>query len=225
MQDMGTRRTADQEPTMQCLFRSSDLMFLLHAAAERMAADLDRAAVEMGLKDVRDWFVLAALDDGQQRTQLELSRMVCVDKTTLISVLDRLEQHQLIIRTVDPADRRVRIPQITPAGRRVYAKFATARDAAEARALDGIDPEQRAAIVLRYLLEYTPGEIARMLELPRGTVNSRLRRGLDRDGVGRVAHGCFPAAVVGRVHGEAWPRRQVEFEELGSRPADGNAQA
>ena len=34
-------------------------------------------------------------------------------------------------------------------------------------------------IVLRYVLEYTPGEIARMLELPRGTVNSRLRRGLD----------------------------------------------
>jgi RNA polymerase sigma-70 factor (ECF subfamily) len=29
------------------------------------------------------------------------------------------------------------------------------------------------------LLEYSPGEIARALELPRGTVNSRLRRGLD----------------------------------------------
>ncbi|HVW48535.1 MAG TPA: RNA polymerase sigma factor [Solirubrobacterales bacterium] len=49
-----------------------------------------------------------------------------------------------------------------------------------AAALAALDPEQRAAIVLRYLLEYTPGEIARMLELPRGTVNSRLRRGLDR---------------------------------------------
>jgi RNA polymerase sigma-70 factor (ECF subfamily) len=34
-------------------------------------------------------------------------------------------------------------------------------------------------IVLRYLLDYTPGEIAELLELPRGTVNSRLRRGLD----------------------------------------------
>ncbi len=33
--------------------------------------------------------------------------------------------------------------------------------------------------MLRYLLEYTPGEIAAMLDLPRGTVNSRLRRGLD----------------------------------------------
>ena len=34
-------------------------------------------------------------------------------------------------------------------------------------------------IVLRYLLEHTPGEIAEMLDLPRGTVNSRLRRALD----------------------------------------------
>jgi RNA polymerase sigma-70 factor (ECF subfamily) len=33
--------------------------------------------------------------------------------------------------------------------------------------------------VLRYVLDYSPGEIARMLGLPRGTVNSRLRRGLD----------------------------------------------
>jgi RNA polymerase sigma-70 factor (ECF subfamily) len=47
-------------------------------------------------------------------------------------------------------------------------------------ALAGLDPEHRAVVVLRYVLEYTPGEIARMLELPRGTVNSRLRRGLDR---------------------------------------------
>jgi RNA polymerase sigma-70 factor (ECF subfamily) len=46
-------------------------------------------------------------------------------------------------------------------------------------ALASLPPDQRAVIVMRYLLEYTPGEIARMLGLPRGTVNSRLRRGLD----------------------------------------------
>jgi RNA polymerase sigma-70 factor (ECF subfamily) len=46
--------------------------------------------------------------------------------------------------------------------------------------IDELSPEHRAVIVLRYVLEYTPGEIARLLELPRGTVNSRLRRGLDR---------------------------------------------
>ena len=47
-------------------------------------------------------------------------------------------------------------------------------------ALAQLPVEQRAVVVLRYLLDYTPGEIARMLDLPRGTVNSRLRRGLDR---------------------------------------------
>src|SRR3954453_17532335 len=39
--------------------------------------------------------------------------------------------------------------------------------------------EHRGVVVMRPLLEYTPGEIARALDLPRGTVNSRLRRGLD----------------------------------------------
>jgi RNA polymerase sigma-70 factor (ECF subfamily) len=47
-------------------------------------------------------------------------------------------------------------------------------------ALAELSPEHRAVVVLRYILEYTPGEIAEMLSLPRGTVNSRLRRGLDR---------------------------------------------
>ncbi len=47
-------------------------------------------------------------------------------------------------------------------------------------ALASLSPEHRAVVVLRYLLEYTPGEIAEALELPRGTVNSRLRRALDR---------------------------------------------
>jgi RNA polymerase sigma-70 factor (ECF subfamily) len=55
-----------------------------------------------------------------------------------------------------------------------------------AAALSSLPPEQVAVIVLRYLLEYTPGEIAKLLGVPRGTVNSRLRRGLDRLG-GRLA--------------------------------------
>ena len=53
------------------------------------------------------------------------------------------------------------------------------RDDELLRELDRLSPEHRAVIVLRYLLEYTPGEIARLLDLPRGTVNSRLRRALD----------------------------------------------
>jgi RNA polymerase sigma-70 factor (ECF subfamily) len=48
-----------------------------------------------------------------------------------------------------------------------------------AAALAELSPEHRAVIVLRHLFDYTPGEIAELTGLPRGTVNSRLRRGLD----------------------------------------------
>jgi RNA polymerase sigma-70 factor (ECF subfamily) len=47
-------------------------------------------------------------------------------------------------------------------------------------ALQELPPEQRAMVVMRHLLEFTPGEIAKTLGLPRGTVNSRLRRALDK---------------------------------------------
>jgi RNA polymerase sigma-70 factor (ECF subfamily) len=46
-------------------------------------------------------------------------------------------------------------------------------------ALARLDADHRAVIVMRYLLELSPGEIARAIGIPRGTVNSRLRRGLD----------------------------------------------
>jgi RNA polymerase sigma-70 factor, ECF subfamily len=48
------------------------------------------------------------------------------------------------------------------------------------QALASLSPDHRAVVVLRYLLEYTPGEIADLLGVPRGTVNSRLRRALDQ---------------------------------------------
>src|SRR4051794_23456157 len=38
-------------------------------------------------------------------------------------------------------------------------------------ALAALPAEHRGVIVVRHLLEYTPGEIAEMLDLPRGTVN------------------------------------------------------
>jgi RNA polymerase sigma-70 factor (ECF subfamily) len=69
---------------------------------------------------------------------------------------------------------------LTEADRRSSGSGAQHDTARLAAALADLTPEHRAVVVLRYLLEYTPGEIAELLDLPRGTVNSRLRRGLDR---------------------------------------------
>jgi RNA polymerase sigma-70 factor (ECF subfamily) len=46
-------------------------------------------------------------------------------------------------------------------------------------AIAALPDDQRVVVVLRHLLELTPSEIAEVVGVPRGTVNSRLRRGLD----------------------------------------------
>ena len=104
-----------------------------------------------------------------------------------VRALDRFDRrrpfgpwlHRIVVnRAIDWARARALRPEAeqVDAGR---ARAARARRASCCAELGALSPEHRAVIVLRYLLEYTPGEIAELLELPRGTVNSRLRRGLD----------------------------------------------
>ena len=87
--------------------------------------------------------------------------------------------HRIVVnRAIDWARRRQLRGEV--GGDAVAAEPAPERERVDVvESLAALSPDHRAVIVLRYLLEYTPGEIAAMLELPRGTVNSRLRRGLD----------------------------------------------
>ena len=99
---------------------------------------------------MRDWIVLSALIAEPGRTQLALGHALGLDKTTLTSLLDRLETNGLIVRSLDPEDRRARIPETTTAGRRIQARVTRARDDAEAELLKAFSaPEQR---LLRDLL-------------------------------------------------------------------------
>jgi DNA-binding MarR family transcriptional regulator len=119
-----------------------DLSLLTHLAAEGMRSVLDRLCREQGLKDARDWFVLHALSSGLLRTQLEIARLVCIDKTTLTALLDRLEDAGFIIRVTDKHDRRARIPQTTDAGRRVFDAVTKNHDAVQQSLLADVSPDQ-----------------------------------------------------------------------------------
>ena len=103
-------------------------------------------------------------------------------------------RRQAPVRALDQPDRgqprdRLR-PRSRALRREVGAELADARRGAGAgrgdlrraarRRWPSSAPEQRAVVVLRYLLDWTPGEIAPGAGIPRGTVNSRLRRALDR---------------------------------------------
>ncbi len=113
----------------------AEITWLLHRAAQRMRTVTGNQAEKHGLS-LRDHIVLSALDKTPGLTQVELAKTLGLDKTTLMSQLDRLERHGLIIRRPDPRDRRARIPELTEAGDRLRAQVAAASTAAETAALN-----------------------------------------------------------------------------------------
>ena len=122
-----------------------DLTWLAHRAADALGAAFNKVSRDAGLADLRDWLVLALISsDGTQRTQLQIATQLGIDKSTLVPLLDRLERDGLIVRTSSERDRRVRIPQATPAGIEVVKKVAIARDAAINDRLAAIPPSERA---------------------------------------------------------------------------------
>jgi RNA polymerase sigma-70 factor, ECF subfamily len=89
--------------------------------------------------------------------------------------------HRIVVnRAIDYARARELRREVAATGvEPAAAPDRTAPDDDVLAALAALPPDQRAVIVMRHLLGFTPGEIASALGLPRGTVNSRLRRGLD----------------------------------------------
>lgn len=108
--------------------------------------------------DVSMWgyAVLTALADEPMRTQAALARAIGADKTRIIATLDELQERELIEREPDPADRRVRLLRLTPAGRQVYATVRAGIRAAEDDLLGDLTPADRRAF-LRALQRLSAG--------------------------------------------------------------------
>jgi RNA polymerase sigma-70 factor (ECF subfamily) len=105
-----------------------------------------------------------------------------------IRALDRFDRrrpfgpwlHRITVnRAIDHARARAhrRETELSPAA--VAPEVTDGFDSEIVAAMGRLAPEQRTVLVLRHVLDYTPGEIATLLGIPRGTVNSRLRRALD----------------------------------------------
>jgi RNA polymerase sigma-70 factor, ECF subfamily len=88
--------------------------------------------------------------------------------------------HRIVVNRAIDWTRARRLRREVELGDYVPAPPAPEQNGDALAGIGDLGAEQRAVVVLRYVLEYTPGEIAEILDLPRGTVNSRLRRGLDR---------------------------------------------
>jgi MarR family transcriptional regulator, organic hydroperoxide resistance regulator len=136
------------------ILRTSDLNWLLHRAAQRIGEALEAEANRFGV-GMRGQLVLSALISEAGRTQLALGAALGLDKTTLTTVLDKLERDGLVRRLPHPTDRRVRIPAITEAGRELHQRVDDAVHVVEENLLRPLDPAERKnlEVALRRLVD------------------------------------------------------------------------
>ena len=106
---------------------------------------MDEQAVRHGVS-LREYLVLTALSTIGPSTQWALGQAIGLDKTTLTTLLDRLEQAGLLVRQADPQDRRARIPDVTQAGRELRSKVAQDIAAVEAALLAGFSLSEQQSL-------------------------------------------------------------------------------
>jgi DNA-binding MarR family transcriptional regulator len=90
------------------------LIIAIHRMTHQLAMALERG--ELGV-DQPEAHVLSHLAEHDEATVTEIHRTFGHKRSTLTSVLDRLEAKQLIERVVNAADRRSFIIKLTPPGR------------------------------------------------------------------------------------------------------------
>ncbi|MGW0872269.1 MarR family winged helix-turn-helix transcriptional regulator [Streptomyces sp. NPDC002740] len=127
-------------------YRLGDLLQHAQATLARKSAE---ALVPCGV-DGRELAVLVVLADEETLSQAEAAGRLGVDRTTMMALVDGLEDHGLVERRRSPRDRRRNIVRLTDAGLVCLERAEAARRAAERRFLAPLD-EQAAAALLRAL--------------------------------------------------------------------------
>jgi MarR family transcriptional regulator for hemolysin len=98
----------------------TDLCWLLGQVSHNLNTELTGALESVGISP-RSYCVLTAALTGVH-TQTELTRIVSLDKTTMVVTLDELEATGLAERRPAPGDRRARVIAVTAAGEEVVRR-------------------------------------------------------------------------------------------------------
>lgn len=111
-----------------------DPVVLLYDVARIMRTNFDKRARSRGMTRAQ-WHILARVDRQPGLSQRELAAICEVEPITVARLVDRLEEHGLLERRPDPADRRVWRLHNLPAARKVLDEI----DAYREEFIRGID--------------------------------------------------------------------------------------
>lgn len=100
---------------------SPPLGFLLSHLGEVLRDRTAKGLTEFGLSP-REYGVMWRLADDGALSQRELGDLHRIDRTTVVGIIDGLEQRGLVVREPDLQDRRRRLLVLTPQGRALLAE-------------------------------------------------------------------------------------------------------
>ena len=124
---------------------AGDLCWLLSRASHALNTEMQAALEKLGISS-RGFHVLNAALEGEH-TQIELARIIGLDKTTMVVVLDELEQAGLAERRPSPEDRRARVVAVTAAGKRKIRQGEAILAQVRAEVLSSLPAKDREAFV------------------------------------------------------------------------------
>jgi MarR family transcriptional regulator for hemolysin len=120
---------------------ASDLCWLLSRASHALTTECTQALEGSGISP-RDHSVLATAMTGAH-TQIELARLVGLDKTTMVVTVDALEAAGLAERKPSATDRRARVVAVTKAGERKVREAEAVLDLVRDDVLAVLEPAER----------------------------------------------------------------------------------
>lgn len=138
--------------------------YLLRIAFVR-AGEIGAAVVPEGTS-VRFYGVLQTLTELGPQSQHELSELLHVNRTMMVSLIDSMEEAGLVERRRNPADRRSYALEPTSKGRRALSSLTTASDRAESALTGGLSVKERARLQELLRAVVVSGEKQR--EIPAG---------------------------------------------------------
>jgi DNA-binding MarR family transcriptional regulator len=125
------------------------LGYLLKHAQLRLSELTGAALAPYGL-DGRELAVLTVLGSGEPASQQDAAQRLGIDRTTMVSFVDTLEDKGLVARRPSTTDRRKNVVELTPDGRDTLRRATKAAEAAERKFLAPLS--QTAASQLRSAL-------------------------------------------------------------------------
>jgi DNA-binding MarR family transcriptional regulator len=131
--------------TTEAASRDTDLMFLLSCAHHALLSEQRAGLAPLDITP-RDRWLLDRARDGDM-TQRDLAAACGLDKTTMVAVVDRLEDAGLVERRPSAADRRAWLISVTEKGRRLVTRANRIVERIHADALAGLSPELRKGLI------------------------------------------------------------------------------